>query len=468
MDRRPRNPKAPQQRPPRGVNPFGEGNARAVAYDIAIKAFRGEERFEHIWKNHPGLVQLAPRDRALAVHIASGVLRQYRRLDAQARHLTSGKSSGLSDPVQWIMRLGLFQVIDCDRIPAHAAVSTAVDATKKVSHQGIAGLMNAVLRRAVREKESPPADDQPPPEAITWGERLSMPDWMAEVLLERYGRDAGDRIARWANAPPHYYFRLSRAGAGIDRVNELLKEMHLALARPHRELPEYIGLETAALISDSPLFKEPLGWVQNPAAGLVVALLGLKPGDSAIDFFAAPGGKTLAISEIIGPSGQVLAVDKNPDRLRRLSENKVRFAADNILPIEADVASLGERMAKVVLADVPCSALGTLPKNPEVRWTKSVDDITRLARSQRIWLNVASTHVAEGGVLVYSTCTVPHQENEDIVRSFLESNSAFELEPATAYVPARYVTGGGFLATNPPVDGLDGVFGARLRRRSSA
>ncbi|MBI5866742.1 MAG: hypothetical protein HZB43_00360 [candidate division Zixibacteria bacterium] len=242
MDRRPRNPRAPQQRPPRGINPFGEGNARAVAYDIAIKAFRGEERFEHIWKNHPGLVQLAPRDRALAVHIASGVLRQYRRLDAQARHLTSGKSSGLSDPVQWIMRLGLFQVIDCDRIPAHAAVSTAVDATKKVSHQGIAGLMNAVLRRAVREKETPPDADQIPPEAITWGERLSMPDWMAEVLLERYGRDAGDRIARWANAPPHYYFRLSKSGAGLDRVNEILKEMHLAAARPHRELPEYIGM----------------------------------------------------------------------------------------------------------------------------------------------------------------------------------------------------------------------------------
>jgi 16S rRNA (cytosine967-C5)-methyltransferase len=468
MDKKPRNPRGSQQRTQRGVNPFGEGNARAVAYDIATKAFRGEERFEHIWKNHPGLVQLPPRDRALAVHIASGVLRQYRRLDAHARHLTSGKSSGLNDTVQWIMRLGLFQVLDCDRIPAHAAVSTAVDATKKVSHQGIAGLMNAVLRRAAREKETPPSPEQKPAESLTWGERFSMPDWMADVFLERYGRDAGERIAGWANAPPHYYIRLSHAGAGLERVNDLLKEMHLSPGRPHRELPEYVGVDTAALVSDSPLFKEPLGWVQNPAAGFVVAMLGLHDGDSVIDFFAAPGGKTLAISEIVGSSGQVLAVDKNAERLRRLIENKMRFSAENILPIEADVASLGDRMATHVLADVPCSALGTLPKNPEVRWTKSIEDITRLARSQRIWLNVAAAHVADGGVLVYSTCTVPRQENEDVVRSFLEANSAFELESAADRVPSRYVTAEGFLATNPPRDGLDGVFAARFRRRSSA
>jgi 16S rRNA (cytosine967-C5)-methyltransferase len=467
MDRNPRNSRGPRHRPQRNINPFGEGNARAVAYDIATKAFRGEERFEHIWKSHPGLVQLTPRDRALAVHLASGVLRQYRRLDAQARLLTSGKSEGLSDSVQWILRLGLFQVLDCDRIPAHAAVSTAVDATKKVSHQGIAGLMNAVLRRAVREKESPPATDQPSSEPLTWGERFSMPDWMAEVLLERFGRDAGERIARWANSPPHYYFRLSRGGAGLERINGLLGEMHLSPARPHRDLPEYVAIETAALISDSPLFKEPLGWVQNPAGGLVVALLGLKPGDTIIDLFAAPGGKTLAISEIAGPSGQVLAVDKNADRLRLLAENKSRFSAENILPIEADIASLGDRVATHVLADVPCSALGTLPKNPEVRWTKSSEDVSRLARSQRIWLSVAATHVAEGGVLVYSTCTIPRQENEDIVQAFLEANATFELESAAGHVPARYVTAEGFLATNPPQDGLDGVFAARLRRRPS-
>jgi 16S rRNA (cytosine967-C5)-methyltransferase len=254
----------------------------------------------------------------------------------------------------------------------------------------------------------------------------------------------------------------------LDRVNELLKEMHLSLGRLHRELPEYVGVDTAALVSDSPLFKEPLGWVQNPAAGLVVSMLGLSEGDSVIDFFAAPGGKTLAMSEIVGFSGQVLAVDKNAERLRRLVENKTRFAAENILPIEADVASLGDRMAAHVLADVPCSALGTLPKNPEVRWTKSIEDITRLARSQRIWLNVAAEHVADGGVLVYSTCTVPRQENEDVVRSFLEANSAFELESAADRVPSRYVTPEGFLATNPPRDGLDGVFAARFRRRPSA
>jgi len=185
-----------------------------------------------------------------------------------------------------------------------------------------------------------------------------------------------------------------------------------------------------------------------------------------MDLFAAPGGKTLAISEKIGPEGSVLAVDRSAERLRRLTENKGRFQAENILPIEADVSGLAERTATRILADVPCSALGTLPKNPEVRWVKSHADIDRLARSQRIWLNVAAAHLVVDGILVYSTCTFTRTENEDVVTAFLEANENFVLESARGFVPERYVTPEGFAATNPPSDGLDGVFAARLRRKS--
>lgn len=455
-------------RPSPAVNPFGQGNARAVAYDLATQAFRGEARFEQIWKCHPGLAGLTPRDRALAIHLASGVLRQYRRLDAQARELTGGKSEGLNPAVQWILRFGLFQILDCDRIPPHAAVSTAVDAAKVASHQGIAGLVNAVLRRAAREKEARTQQTDAAQPSLSLGEQLSMPDWLVNLLLERFGHDAAERITRWANAPPHYYFRLASGRGGLERVNTLLQEIHLSPARPHHEFPEYTAVETAALAADSPLYKEPLGWVQNPASGLVVALLDPQPGDIVIDLFAAPGGKSLIMAEKVGPAGQVLAVDKNPERLKRLRENKERFEAVNILPIEADMATLGDRTAARVLADVPCSALGTLPKNPEVRWTKTPEDIARLARSQRIWINVAATHVAPGGILVYATCTLTRQENEDVVRAFLEANPSFILESAAGLVPRRYVTPDGFVATQPPQDGLDGVFAARFCKREPA
>jgi 16S rRNA (cytosine967-C5)-methyltransferase len=216
------------------------------------------------------------------------------------------------------------------------------------------------------------------------------------------------------------------------------------------------------------LYSEPIGWVQNPAAGLVVRLLDPQPGDHVIDLFAAPGGKSLLISEMVGPDGEVLSVDRSPERLKRLEENKLRFNATNMLPVQADVSSLGERTAMRVLADAPCSALGTLPKNPEVRWVKSKADIDRLARSQRIWMNVAGTHVAPGGVLVYATCTITHEENEDIVRSFLEANEEFELETAAKFVPEQFVTPEGYVASRPPFDGLDGVFAARLRRAPAA
>ena len=450
------------RRPPsRPVNPFGSNNARAVAYDLVVAAMKGGERLEQMWDHSDGLASLSSRDRALAVHLSSGVLRRLRVLDRRANQLTDGKFEGLSEPVRWVLRMGLFQVVDCDRIPPHAAVSTAVEAAKTVSHQGIAGLVNAVLRRAARERDQLHADlDQSSP-----AERLSMPDWLIELLIKKFGEEHLDRISRWANAPPHHFVRLSSNGPGLTHLNEVLEAAHMQAARPHPVFPEYVEVETAALTSDSPLFKEPYGWVQNPASGLVVKLLDPQPGEQVLDLFAAPGGKSLLISEAIGPEGEVLAVDRSPERLQKLEENKQRFNATNMLPIQADVSSLGERTAPRVLADVPCSALGTLPKNPEVRWVKTPADIERLARSQRIWLNVAATHVAPGGTLVYATCTITPEENEATVAAFLEHNTEFELESAAAFVPSEFVTPEGYVATNPPFDGLDGVFAARFRRR---
>jgi 16S rRNA (cytosine967-C5)-methyltransferase len=201
---------------------------------------------------------------------------------------------------------------------------------------------------------------------------------------------------------------------------------------------------------------------------LVVQLLDPQPGDTVLDLFAAPGGKSMAIAERVGPEGQVIAVDKNEKRLVRVIQNKERMGFKNILPIKADVANLGKRTAARILADVPCSALGTLPKNPEVRWTKRPNDVERLARSQRIWLAAAAEHVEPGGIIVYSTCTLTDQENTEVVKAFLDGNSEFTLESAEQFVPKAYCTADGFVSTNPPVDGLDGVFAARLRRRSQS
>ncbi|MBD3299517.1 MAG: hypothetical protein GF341_12735 [candidate division Zixibacteria bacterium] len=448
----------------KNINPFGANNARAVAYDLTVNAMKGGERLEQMWDHNVGLAGLSSRDRALAVHLAAGVLRRLRVLDHRANYLTDGKFEGLKEPVQWVLRMGLFQVVDCDRIPPHAAVSTAVEAAKSVSHQGIAGLVNAVLRRAARERDQlhEQLDNAPP------AEKLSMPDWLIKMLIAKYGEENIDRIARWANAPPHHYVRLAKGGPGLARLNELLAGANLLAAKPHPVFDEYAEVETAALTSDSPLYSEPIGWVQNPASGLVVRLLDPQPGDQVIDLFAAPGGKSLLISEMIGPEGQVFAVDRSAERLKRLEENKQRFSADNMLPIQADVSSLGDRTAMRVLADVPCSALGTLPKNPEVRWVKTQSDIERLARSQRIWLSVASNHVAPGGLLVYATCTITSEENEFTVRGFLEANDQFELESAAPYVPEQFVTKEGYVSSRPPFDGLDGVFAVRLRRKPAA
>ncbi|HEX9750199.1 MAG TPA: 16S rRNA (cytosine(967)-C(5))-methyltransferase RsmB [candidate division Zixibacteria bacterium] len=446
-------------------NPFGDNNARAVAFDLAEKAYNMTVPFDQIWDSHPGLVALPKRERALAIHLSAGVLRFKRRLDRIGMQLTDGKFDGLHERVRWVLRLGLFQVIDCDRIPPHAAVSTAVDAARIASHTGIAGMVNAVLRRAARERDALKATVADP--TLSVGERLSLPDWIADIMVRRYPEARVEQIDRWINSPPNYYFRVaaSRADQGLAQLMDLIERDDLGVARQHPDFPAYVSVSTAALVSDSPLFAEPLGWVQNPAAELVIRLLDPQPGETVIDLFAAPGGKSMLIAEQVGPDGQVFAVDKSELRLQRLVENKVRLGFENILPIVGDASALGDRAAPRVLADVPCSAFGTLAKNPEVRWTKSADDITRLARSQRLWLIAASRHVAHGGVLVYATCTLPRQENEDVVNAFLIDHSDFVRDDIPDSIPRKYVSGDGIVMTTPPVDGLDGVFAARLRRK---
>jgi 16S rRNA (cytosine967-C5)-methyltransferase len=157
-------------------------------------------------------------------------------------------------------------------------------------------------------------------------------------------------------------------------------------------------------------------------------------------------------------------VDKSTLRLQSVAENKGRLGLKSILTLAGDATTLPEREVNRVLADVPCSALGTLPKNPDVRWKKSPADIERLARDQARYIEAAGRHVRKGGVLVYATCTITHRENQQVIEQFLAQHPDFKLEPAGDFVFGEFVDKDGFLNTFPPRSGLDCIFAARMRR----
>jgi 16S rRNA (cytosine967-C5)-methyltransferase len=212
--------------------------------------------------------------------------------------------------------------------------------------------------------------------------------------------------------------------------------------------------------------------VQDESAGLLVQLLDPQPGETILDGCAAPGGKTMAIAGRMGGDGTILAVDAKEERLNLVTEAaEAQGAADMVEAEAAELQAVAARpeppQADRVLLDVPCSGLGVLAKRADLRWQRAPEDLDELTALQDDLLDAAARMVAPGGVLVYSTCTIEPEENEERVEAFLERHPDFELEPAPDALPADVVTDEGYLATLPHRHRTDGAFGARLRRVTS-
>jgi 16S rRNA (cytosine967-C5)-methyltransferase len=446
-------------------NPVG-ASPRLVAARIVRDVFENNTLFNEILTTDETFSRLSPADRRLAYHLAAGTIKYKRRLDYIARHFLKGKIDRLPTSILAVLRVGLFQLSVSEKIPPYAAVSETVKVARRFGHQGTTSVVNAVLRRF--------ADDQHP-DKVKFPSRekdfrrflaewYSYPDWLIDMFIDIGGEKHAEEYCRWGNREPNFYLR----------INPLKTDQSGLLAAAKKERVE---LEPAASVSGyyrwtgqagpsfaSAILRDGLASVQNPAAGLVVGLLDPQPGETVMDLFAAPGGKSGAIAERQKDSGRVLAVDVSVRRLSKIDENKGRLGLSSILPISGDAANLSAHQVDRVLADVPCSALGTLPKNPDARWQKTPGDIERLAGEQSVYLRSAAGQVRIGGILVYATCTITSRENHQVVEEFLHDNPAFVLEPASHHVPAEFVDRRGFLVTYPPRDDLDCIFAARLKR----
>jgi len=441
---------------------------RLVAAQIVHEVFENDSLFGEILATHDAFPKLSPADRRLAYHLTAGTIKYKRRLDFIARHFLKGKFDSLPKNILAVLRVGLFQISVSEKIPVYAAVSETVKVARQVGHAGTASLVNAILRRFTDE-ENPnkvkfPSREKKFPHFLA--EWYSYPDWLIELFLDIGGEQNAERFCRWGNREPDFYLRLNPRKATAEDLQTAAKKERIQL-EPVAQVPGYYRwIGQAGPSSSSAILRNGLASVQNPAAGLVVGLLDPQRGEMVMDLFAAPGGKSGAIAELQNDAGRVLAVDVSLRRLGKVEENKERLGLSSILPISGDAAALKARRVERVLADVPCSALGTLPKNPDARWRKTPADIKRLAGEQATYLRSAANQVQAGGVLVYATCTVTRRENHQVVEDFLRENSGFTLESAAETTAQEFVDGSGFLVTYPPHPDLDCVFAARMRKVS--
>jgi 16S rRNA (cytosine967-C5)-methyltransferase len=434
-----------------------------------------------------------PRDAALATELTLGVLRWRRLLDfLLGRHLKKPVDK-LDLPVALSLRLGLYQLRFLERIPARAAVSESAELVKRARKSSAASLVNAVLRRAAEDAKKPTAELLLA--ELTRAERLAIlhshPLWIVERWLSRLGEsrtiallEANNRTPRLAaslNADqvftPEGSAVLAPAESKLDDILATLKKSGL-----HVE-PGLLLKSAIAVTGGSPSRTEAFrkGWIsiQDEASQAIPLLLGVQPGDSVLDLCAAPGGKTAPLARAAGPEGLVIAADRYAHRLRAARAQFERLGLARVRLIELD----GERplpfraQFRRILLDAPCSGTGTLARHPEIRWRLRPEQLTEFHRLQVALLGNALAALAPGGRLVYSTCSMEPEENEDVVAEVLRTLPAIRRVPSTevssALAPhlaaevdaANLLDARGYFRTSPASQHTDGFFAALLEKR---
>jgi 16S rRNA (cytosine967-C5)-methyltransferase len=412
---------------------------------------------------------LTSLDRAFLTELTYGVLRWQGRLDWIIRHFSNIPFEKIEPEILNTLRLGLYQIFFLTKTPASAAVNESVALAKKIRGNGGGGFVNAVLRSALRERETIPYPDKRQDPALYLAIIQSHPLWLVKRWIDELGEEETLKVCVANNRIPTLTLRTNTLKIGREDLIEKLKERGLN-PMPTSLSGEGIFLKEGPPTSELPFLKEGLFSIQDEASQLIPSILDPKPGERILDACAAPGGKTTQIAQAMENLGEVDAFDLRQEKLKRIEEGCKRLGIRIVRTRIGDALKALPESAGIkydrVLADVPCSGFGTLRRNPDLKWRRKKEDLERLSRLQFSILKNLSGFVREGGVLVYSTCTVFHEENEDVVERFLSEHRAFQLDSLVEVLPqtCHLFIKQGYFKTFPPAGELDGFFAARLRK----
>ena len=408
-------------------------------------------------KNTIARDRLDPRDAALATRLCYGVLQNRGRLDFYLKQLLKGRLKDLHPATRDILHLGLYQLLEMDRIPDSAAVNEAVSLAKKYGKQQ--GLVNAVLRNAVRSRESLV-------EPVSYADRFSHPEELISLLKANVPKGTLEGILKADNAAPETVVQVNLTRVtSRDLLDRLAGEG--VEARPHSWMEDCLVLSATGNLEKLPSFLEGLFYVQDPASRLSVrcARLPKEGGIRLLDCCSAPGGKSFAAAIAMGGRGQIRSCDIHPHKIALIENGARRLGLTNIRAGVQDASVFNpewEDAFDVVLADVPCSGLGIIRKKPDIRY-RNLKETEALPALQSAILSNQASYVKKGGVLMYSTCTILKRENEQVVETFLEAHPDFSTEPLC--LPEVFPKNeNGMLTLLPGQYDTDGFFICRLRR----
>ncbi len=443
------------------LNDVSGQNPRQIAAEVLLQRRPGGDFTEGLLERALAQAGLSTVDRALCQELVYGVVRWQAALDWLIGRKTDGREQ--KPGLQNLLRLGLYRIFWLDRIPDHAAVHETVELARQSGFDSQTGFVNAVLRgylRATGETQKLLAGlkrSQPP---VGW----SHPEWLVVRWQKRWGVERAAQLMEWNNTPPKTFARVNRlklAGSarradrtpepGVPTLLEKWRGENVECDSARREpLEENLVFELKSHPSLASLDSFRQGWfyVQDPSTLFAPLILGAQPGETILDFCAAPGGKTTFLAQLMNDQGRIVAQDISGERLKLIRENCLRLGVTCVEPVLFSAFSLRPSAFDRILVDAPCSNTGVMRRRVDSRWRIQPEEILRLQQTQLALLERAAARLKPGGVLVYSTCSLEPEENQEVVNRFLYQHTEFKLESERELLPF--------------VDNMDGAYIAAL------
>ncbi len=439
--------------------------AREIALRVLLD-YPGRAKPDELLERYLRELDPERRERALATHLVSGTIKWRNRLDHIIRQL-SRKKRVVSPDVLNILRLSLYQIMFLDKVPSYGATNEGVKLAKKYGDRFQANYVNAILRAYLRLREAG-ADVEFPELGKDPVKHISVvyshPPWLVRRWLRRFDTGEVIRLAEANNRIPSMGLRVNRLRATLEEVEAALKGQGAEIVSRGFGRADHIYVRGISPVEKAAVHRAGLVQVQDASSTLVGHVVSPEEGSRVIDLCSAPGGKATHLYEIAGAHSTVLAADASFRRLLLVRKNARRLGHDGMVFAASDGKRPAFEGADFLLVDAPCTGLGVLARRWDLRWTKREQDIKRMAAYQKELLSAAIAIVERGGVVVYSTCSIEPEENEQVVRAVMEARGDLKLADIGRFVDPSVVYKDGMMQTLPHVHGVDGIFAARLER----
>lgn len=441
-------------------------NARAIALNILNEVYQQKAYANISLSRHFQKYEISEQDRRFITELVYGTVKSGDTLLWILKKFVTRPLNKIEPTVINILRLGIYQIVFMDKVPASAACNEAVNLAKKFSNQGSAKFVNGVLRNLIRqpEKYAMPTGNK----AIEVAVREQHPVWLVKKFIHTFGSEAALKLCQFNNTNAPLVLRTNTLKTTRKKLMEELTQNECTVI-PSKIAPEGIICQSHASLNKLKPLQNGMAQVQDESSMLVAHVLNPQKGDFIIDTCSAPGGKTTHIAALMNNEGTIIAGDIYEHKLKLINENAQRLGI-NIIKTQLldarEVGNLYPNKADKVLIDAPCSGLGVLRRKPDSRWNKTEDLLSELPSLQLEILNSAALAVKKGGVLVYSTCTIMPEENQNVIDEFLKTHTDFKLDDVHKFLPFKHKDKTKTLQLMPHIDHTDGFFIARLIRNA--